>query len=276
MRQTPFFILLWLILFFAKPGKGSTIDTVETYSASMRKKIKALVIKPDNYNTAKVLPAIYLLHGLMENYKQLLQNITALADYADKYNLLIICPDGDPAGWYFDSPQEKAYKYETYISTEIVDYIDKYYKAIKNRKGRAIIGASMGGHGAFYIAFKHQDAFGAAGSISGCVDIRPYPNTLAIQERLGSYAKYPERWEQNTVINLTHLLTPNSLALIFDCGSEDMFFGINQSLHKKLLDMNIPHDYISRPGGHTWEYMTTALKYQMLFVSNFFKQNNSN
>ena len=33
----------------------------------------------------------------------------------------------------------------------------------------------MGGHGALYIAFKHQDIFGATGSMSGGVNIIPLP-----------------------------------------------------------------------------------------------------
>ncbi|RYD90266.1 MAG: esterase family protein, partial [Sphingobacteriales bacterium] len=218
------------------------------------------------------LPVVYLLHGLLGNYQQFIDKLPGFTDYADKYNVLLVCPDGQPAGWYFDSPEAPQFKYETYISTEVVAYVDSHYKTIKNRKGRAIIGASMGGHGAFYIAFKHQDIFGAAGSICGAVDIRPYPKMFAIQNRLGDYAKYPERWEQNTVINLMHLLTPNSLALVIDCGTEDMFFGINNALHQKLLDNNIPHVYTARPGSHTFAYMADALHYQMLFMANFFQK----
>ena len=40
---------------------------------------------------------------------------------------------------------------------------------------------------------------------------------------LGTYADQPERWEKHTVINQLHLLTPNSLAIIIDCGTEDFF-----------------------------------------------------
>ncbi len=45
----------------------------------------------------------------------------------------------------------------------------------------------MGGHGAFYLAFKHQDIWGAAGSMSGGVDIRPFPNKWDLAKRLGNY-----------------------------------------------------------------------------------------
>jgi S-formylglutathione hydrolase FrmB len=130
----------------------------------------------------------------------------------------------------------------------------------------------MGGHGALYNAFKHQDIFGAAGSMSGGVDLRPFPKNWELSDKLGTYAKYPDRWDANSVIDLTYLLTPQSLSLIIDCGTEDFFYGVNKKLHEKLLDMNIQHDFILRPGGHTWQYWSNSIQYQLLFFSNFFNK----
>ena len=67
-----------------------------------------------------------------------------------------------------------------------------------------------------------------------------------------------------------HLLTPNSLAIIFDCGTDDFFYKVNVALHEKLLYAGIPHDFIVRPGGHTWEYWTNAISFQLLFMKNYF------
>ena len=184
--------------------------------------------------------------------------------------MIIVCPDGGYGSWYWDSPMDEKFKYETYISKELVAWVDGKYKTIKDRKGRAITGLSMGGHGALYLAFKHQDIFGAAGSMSGGVDIRPFPNNWDMAKRLGNYAEQPERWEKNTVINMLYLLTPNRLALIIDCGSDDFFFKVNENLHDQLLLRNIPHDYITRPGGHNWPYWANAVKYQLLFMNDFF------
>ena len=183
---------------------------------------------------------------------------------------MIVCPDGNFGSWYFDSPVDPAWKYETYITTELVNYIDKNYATVKKRSGRAITGLSMGGHGALYLAFKHQGVFGAAGSMSGGVDIRAFPLNWDIAARLGKYSEYPKRWDDNSVINLTHLLTPNSLALIIDCGTADFFYNVNTLLHEKLLYYNIPHDFISRPGGHSWEYWTNSVQYQGLFFHQIF------
>jgi S-formylglutathione hydrolase FrmB len=129
----------------------------------------------------------------------------------------------------------------------------------------------MGGHGALYLALKHQDVFGTAGSMSGGVDIRPFPNNWDMALRLGTYSEHPENWEKYTVINMLHLLKPNSLALIIDCGTEDFFYKVNENLHEQLLYRNIPHDYITRPGAHNWIYWTNSIQYQLLFMNNYFR-----
>jgi S-formylglutathione hydrolase FrmB len=265
--------LLFLIpLFVVKNSFAAKVDTVETFSASMNKKIKAVIITPDSYSNGKEFPVVYLLHGAGGNYAAWLKVTSRLTDYADQYNLIIACPDGNKTSWYFDSPVDKDWKYETYVSNELIQWVDKNYKTIKNRSGRAITGLSMGGHGGLYLAFKHQDVFGAAGSMSGGVDFRPFPNNWDIAKRLGTYATHQENWEQNTVINLVHLLTPKSLALIIDCGTEDFFFRVNENLHQKLLERNIPHDYIARPGAHNADYWANAVNYQLLYMSNYFKR----
>lgn len=265
-----FFILAVFAIAFQLSATAAIVDTVETYSASMKKNIKAVVITPDNYASAKELPVVYLLHGYSGGYADWISRAKGFEKAADQYQFIIVCPDGNNS-WYWDSPVDPRYKYETYVSKELVEWVDSKYKTIKSPKGRAITGLSMGGHGALYLAFRHQDVFGAAGSMSGGVDIRPFPNNWDMAARLGKYAEHPDNWEKNTVINLLHLLTPNSLSLIIDCGTDDFFFKVNENLHQQLLQRNIPHDYITRPGAHNWPYWSNAIGYQLLFMNNFFK-----
>ncbi|WP_158796937.1 alpha/beta hydrolase family protein [Pedobacter sp. L105] len=253
-------------------ANAASVDTVLTHSASMHKDLKAVVIKPADYRAGKKLPVIYLLHGFSGNYSDWITKVPAIKDLADQYHVLLVCPDGGVAGWYFDSPVNNKSKYETYIADELVHYIDQHYATLADKKFRAITGLSMGGHGALFLAFKHQGIFGAAGSMSGGVDIRQFPDRFGIEEVLGKYSEYPQRWEQNSVVNMLYLLKPNSLAITFDCGYDDMMYASNQKLHEELLDRKIPHDYIVRPGGHTWDYWGNSVAYQVLFFSKYFKQ----
>lgn len=265
-------IFLFIVLSFSAV-QAAIVDTIQVYSPSMQKNLKVVVVTPDNYASAQKLPVVYLLHGYSGNHLDYINKAKGFEKAADQYNMIIVCPDGGFSSWYWDSPVDPTSKYETYISGELVKAIDAKYKTIPDRKGRAITGLSMGGHGALYLAFKHQDVFGAAGSMSGGVDIRPFPNNWDMAKQLGTYAEFPERWEKNTVINMLNLLTPNSLAIIIDCGTEDFFYKVNVNLHEQLLYRNIPHDFITRPGGHSWPYWTNSVKFQLLFMSNYFNSN---
>lgn len=69
---------------------------------------------------------------------------------------------------------------------------------------------------------------------------------------------------------MLYLLTHSSLSITFDCGTEDFFYGVNKTLHEKLLERNIPHDYTAQPDGHTWEYWANSIQYQMWFFNNYF------
>lgn len=268
------YFFLFIASVFSLSSYAAKVDTVLTYSPSMHKNIKAVVVTPDSYQTSKKYPVIYLLHGYGGDYSSYIKEFPEMKNYSDNFSIIFVCPDGNYGSWYLDSPVDSTWKYETYTSGELIKWIDDHYSTVRDRKGRAITGLSMGGHGAFYLAFRHQDVFGAAGSMSGGVDIRPFPLNWDLSKRLGDYATHPKNWEENTVINLVHLLTPKSLALIFDCGTEDFFYRVNVNLHKKLLERNIPHDFISRPGAHTWEYWKNSIQYQILFFENYFRKNN--
>nr|WP_052635757.1 alpha/beta hydrolase family protein [Spirosoma luteum] len=261
-----------LFVLYGPSCLAAKVDTVSTTSASMNKTIKAVVITPDSYTAGQALPVLYLLHGYSGSYSDWVKKAPGVSQLADTYQMIVVCADGNFGSWYFDSPIDPAFTYETYVASELVDWIDSHYKTIKDRTGRAITGLSMGGHGALYLAFRHQNTFGAAGSMSGGVDIRPFPNNWDMAKRLGTYAQFPERWEQNTVINLLHLLTPGALSLIIDCGTEDFFFRVNNNLHEKMLERNIAHDYITRPGAHNWAYWSNAINYQMLFMRHYFNK----
>lgn len=268
MRKLLLLAAATFLVFFAQAAK---VDTVSTWSPSMKKNIKAVVVLPASYQAAKQYPVIYLLHGYSGNYSNYINLAPQIKDFADSLSIIFVCPDGNYGSWYFDSPVDSSWRYETYVSDELIKWIDEKYSTIKNRRGRAITGLSMGGHGAFFLAFRHQDVFGAAGSMSGGVDFRPFPLNWDLSKRLGDYATHKQNWEDNTVINLVYLLTSKSLALIFDCGTEDFFYKVNVNLHEKLLERNIPHDFISRPGGHTADYWRNSINYQILFFSGFFR-----
>ena len=269
-------IVLLLLIYVAISAQAAKVDTLIVESRSMHKSLFNIVIAPDkSLNTNDSFPVVYLLHGAYGQFSNWLLEVPELKSYADEYNVFIVCPDGGYTSWYYDSPIDSTMQYETYITNELIQEVDKKYNTFQNKAGRAITGLSMGGHGAFYLAFKHPDVWGAAGSMSGGLDIRPFPEKWHIAKRLGTLIDNKQAWEENTVINMINLIEGKDLKLIFDCGVDDFFYEVNKNMHQELLANNISHDYIERPGNHDWEYWTNAIKFQLLFFNEYFASKNN-
>jgi S-formylglutathione hydrolase FrmB len=264
-------LLIFLFVAYATLGFAASADTVSVYSRGMNKNIKTVILLPEVYKSSKNFPVVYLLHGYSDDYGTWIKNVPHIKDLADRYNLIIVMPDGDYNSWYWDSPVDDKSRYETFISRELIRYIDKNYKTIKNRKGRAITGNRMGGQGALFITFRHQDIFGAAGSLSGGLDIRPFHDEWEMADKLGPYTGNKKRWDEYAVVNQIERLDPGRIDLIIDCGTEDFFYEVNLVFHRKLLQRKIPHVFIQRPGVHDWSCWKEAIDYQLLFFNSFFK-----
>ncbi|NDV95080.1 esterase family protein [Dysgonomonas sp. 521] len=266
-------ILFLLAVFVFTSAQAQTVDTIEVFSPKMDRSIKNVVILPAGYDKDNEVkyPVLYLLHGYSGRYNSWIDLKKTLPQEATRLNMIVVCPDGQNS-WYWDSPVDPKFQFETYVSKELVEYIDRNYNTVTSPKGRAVTGLSMGGHGGLWLGINHPDVFGACGSMSGGVDIRPFPNSWEMKSRLGTYKANPERWNGHTVITQLDKIEPGALAIIFDCGTDDFFFQVNEQLHKEMMYRNIQHDYIVRPGGHTGEYWSNSIDYQMLFFSKFFNQ----
>ena len=248
-------LLAALLLILVAPSFAAKVDTLLVNSPSMNKDVQVVVVTPDAALGKKAVacPVIYLLHGYGGNAKTWIGVKPDLPQIADEKGIIFVCPDGKNS-WYWDSPKDPSYRYETFVSSELVKYIDGHYKTIADRKGRAITGLSMGGHGAMWNAIRHKDTFGAGGSTSGGVDIRPFPLNWDMSKQLGEFAYNKKVWDEHTVINQIDKIENGDLAIIIDCGEADFFLNVNKDLHNRLLARKINHDFITRPGGHNERY----------------------
>ena len=208
------------------------------YSNAMHQAFKCVVIKPNNYKKNKAaFPVVYLLHGYDGWYSNWIIRVPELTNWADEFNQIIVCPDGGKSSWYFDSPVDSTMKYETYIGIEVPAWIDAHYNTIKDRKGRAITGLSMGGHGALFLAFRHAGLFGACGSISGGVELYSSRNKFEIIKRLGDTILHRDNWINYSVLHIVETPPSETLQISIDCGIDDIFIQANRALHEKLLKL---------------------------------------
>lgn len=270
MKKRVFCCLASLLCWSAVAVRAAKVDTVEVHSRKMGRAVRTIVISPEK-TEGKGAAVVYLLHGYGGNETTWPSLKPELKDYADRENLIFVCPNGENS-WYWDSPLNEDSQFETFVSRELVSYVDGHYRTLPSREKRAITGLSMGGHGALWLAIRHQDVFGAAGSTSGGLDIRPFPDNWDMKEQIGAKDAGVCDWDDYTVINQTGKLKDGALWIIFDCGYDDFFFEVNQAFHQKLLERGIMHDFIVRPGAHTGEYWSNSIDYQILFFLKFFRE----
>lgn len=253
---------------------AATLDTLEIYSQSMQKPIRCLVILPETYSLHReTYPVLYLLHGWSGDYTGWLNDAPQLRQHADTYNIIIVCPDGGFDSWYVDSPVDSTVRYETHIVQEVLPTVDYYFHTRRDRGGRAIAGLSMGGHGAFYLAARHPELFGAVGSMSGGLDLRAWKhNDWDLKKILGDPSGHWQNWEAVSAVNLVPQLKAADLQVIMSCGTEDFFLPTNRAMHQALLAAGVAHQYLESPGEHNHEFWGKAVDAQVAFFAQFFSK----
>ncbi|GAB4043279.1 alpha/beta hydrolase family protein [Spirosoma litoris] len=254
----------------------------------MKKNLRAAVVLPESYQSSQKsktkYPVLYLLHGGFGHFNDWISKTpdkTLLHRLADQYNLIIVMPEGEIFSYYLDSPVVKDSQFETYLTKEVIDKIDKTYRTVNTSKGRVITGLSMGGYGSLYLATRHPDLYCAAGSMSGALnlDMNSWKLTPEMEKGIrGEFEKIlgpfsMDSYAPYSVVNMADKMKTNGLKLVIDCGVDDFLIEPNRELHRRLVFNQTPHDYSERPGGHSWDYWQNSLPNHVLFFANVLKAN---
>ncbi|MBZ4044188.1 alpha/beta hydrolase [Flavobacterium hibisci] len=279
-----FKILLFACMISIGSSYAAKVDTLEVASMAMNKTYKAAVVLPNSYAKSKsTFPVMYLLHSAYGHFGDWLKNTPnkeLVKNLADQYNLIVVMPEGETFSFYIDSPVNTGSQFETFVTKEVIQKVDKTYRTIANKNGRVITGLSMGGHGALYLSARNPDLFCAAGSMSGAVDMSVMLNRDSaaqvlklIEPVFGDKSNDIKMYEQHAVLNMIDKIKANKLPLIIDCGIDDFLIEPNKELHRRLVYSKVEHDYTERPGAHTWEYWENALPYHVLFFNKILLKN---
>lgn len=283
MKKTQL-LLVFCLLVGTMNMYAAKIDTLQIPSVAMSKTYKAAVVLPNSYAKSKSnYPVLYLLHGAYGHFNDWLSKTPdkmLVHNLADKYNIIIVMPEGETFSFYLDSPVNKGSQFETYITKEVVQKIDQTYRTVADKKGRVISGLSMGGHGAMYLSTRHPELYSAVGSMSGALDmgsiVTPESKervTKLLEPVFGPNGAPQEVYAANAVMNMVDKIKTNKLPTIIDCGVDDFLIETNRELHRRLVYSKVPHEYIERPGAHTWEYWENALPTHLLFFQGVLKSN---
>jgi S-formylglutathione hydrolase FrmB len=234
------------------------------------------VLLPSGYaRSQRRYPVLYLLHGAIGDQRSWTVQGDAEA-ITRGAPLIVVMPasgaGGGYANWYHGGrggPPE----WEDYHVDQLIGFIDRRYRTVAGRGGRAIAGLSMGGFGAMSYAARHPDLFGAAASFSGAVDTNnPLDIAITGDEPFGPRATQEIRWRGHNPTDLAPNLRGLRLVVRTGSGQPGGPFGggdvvelavhqMSVSFHERLASLRIGHvwdDY--GPGGHLWPYWQRDLR----------------
>jgi S-formylglutathione hydrolase FrmB len=249
--------LALLVAFYVYTSSSVHVKTIAFESSLVGKALPYEVVLPPGYTSitsSKKYPVLYLLHG-WNGRPQGWTTETKLKEYAARYQLIIVLPQGGN-GWYTDSAVVITDKYESYILQELIPDVDNRFRTIRDRKGRAVAGLSMGGYGALKFGLKHPDLFAFSASMSGALDAPTRTDDTSIMQTFGD-ADNPTR-AGNDLFKLAGNLSADEVAALpyfyLDCGTEDLWVKTNRDLSNLFSERKIAHEYRELPGSHDWKY----------------------
>ncbi len=133
------------------------VEKIEIDSKILGEKTKVNIYLPPDYSKKKKYPVLYLLHGYDMNEEQWID--AGINNYMDNLIVdkkiepfIIVMPNGGTSFYRG--------KTEEYITVELREYINKKYNVYREKEKTAISGMSMGGYGAFILAFNNPELYG--------------------------------------------------------------------------------------------------------------------
>jgi enterochelin esterase-like enzyme len=207
------------------------VDTAMVPSGLRSGGVKVNVYLPPGFERGKPYPVLWLLHGGNMDADQWFRT-GHVQRYMDNMlareairPFVIVMPS--------DATSSYAGGSERFITGELPGWLQQTYGLRVDRRNSGVAGMSMGGYGAFRLAYRHPDLYGFAISLSGYFS--------------DSYiASLPK---QGTL----------PMQTVLRCGDKDDLVTTNRKLVKALHAGGADFSYREDPGAHTWHYWSLRM-----------------
>ncbi|MNI32211.1 S-formylglutathione hydrolase FrmB [compost metagenome] len=218
----------------------------------------------NNVTKGTLHPTLYLLHGLSDDDSIWLRR-TSIERYVAQMGIAVVMPQVH-RGFYTDMAEGG--RYWTFISEELPALARSFFPLSPKREDTFVAGLSMGGYGAFKLGLRKPEAFAAAASLSGALDMAhhflnpedPTKKSLEYERIFGKQSI------EDTPDDLLYLLkevdrSKGPKPLLYQCcGTEDFLYEDNQAFRRACAKTSLSLTYEEGPGDHEWGYWDTKIR----------------
>ncbi|SDM62813.1 alpha/beta hydrolase [Acetanaerobacterium elongatum] len=250
------------------------------YSNSLKKNANVMVFIPtmsaDDYLTQQHInyyrqnakyQTLYLLHGSYGDCTDWVR-LANIERYAQEKTLAVVMPSAENSS-YVNMDRGEAYL--NYISEELPAFLSKVFPLSRRREHTFIAGLSMGGYGAFRVAFEHPEQYGCAASLSGGLDMAALQNSTEAHMTLmpQNYIKavFSDKSKiassNNDLPTLLRLCLKKGVKLpqlYMTCGTEDFIYPTNETFYRQAEQLGINVQFERHHGVHNWDYWDAHIR----------------
>ena len=240
-------------------------------SPTLNMKRRLTIYTPAGYETGnKKYPVLYLLHGMggdeeawiaLGRTAQILDNLIAQGKAKP---MIVVMPNGNadqeaaPGESSLGMIKPTMQLPKTMEGSmeesfpDIVNFVDRNYRTVKTKSGRAIAGLSMGGFHSLHISKQYPDMFNYVGLFSAAI----MPNE-----------KVKSPIYDNMEAKLKTQFSKNPALYWIAIGNTDFLYKANADYRKLLDEKGYKYTYFESEEGHIWKnwriYLTAFS--QMIF-----------
>src|SRR5437867_1151400 len=277
---------------------GARVEFSTFYSPALKGDAEYSIFLPPSYGKDnKSYPVVYFLHGLwndhtswtVDRYGHVHEQVDKLIAEKKIPEILMVHPKGDNS--FYSNYKDGSKNYEDCITQDLIQYVEKTYRAKSGAHWRSIGGTSMGGFGALKIAFKHKNLYSATAAHSPIIFLAD-PSHMPEQTRSsGRFDFFTQAiapifgnpvdvqiWQANNPLDIAKDADLKGLRIYFDYGTADRYnqtMGLGEgvkALHQVLERRQIPHIFREHPNEpHGWELVSHHLSESLPFLCESFK-----
>ena len=272
-----------LLALTARPA-ASEVRPGTFRSEALGREVSYVVDLPPSYegSGSRKYPVVYALHGLFEGSgfwerRGLAPILAGLRASGAVPEFLVVAVDGGNS-FFVNAPGGR---YEDLVTKDLVAHVEATYRVVPGRKGRALLGISMGGYAALHIAFEQPGLVAAVATHSAMLLERiPSADQGAGRWHMAAFNKVfgdpidAALWAENDPLAWARKVDPKTApALYLDCGAEDRY-GLatgHRDLHEILDERGVAHTFELPPGDHGYEFVRARLEKSLRFLGDALK-----
>lgn len=234
-------------------------------SPTLKMTRRMTVYTPAGYEKGGRYPVLYLLHGAggdedawttLGRAAQIMDNLIAEGKAKP---MIVVMTNGNtnceaaPGEWSkgMYKPSFMGHRDSKPVASmeesfpDVVKYVEKNYRVLKNKKNRAICGLSMGGGHSFAISKLYPNMFDYVGLFSAAIYVKGGNNSKQpLLDQMNEDADFNKQ--------MTALFGAHPKLYWIAIGKTDFLYKANADYRKYLDDKGYSYEYLETEGGHIW------------------------